>query len=468
MNPRSGWYSDPSNHTQERWWDGGQWTSSVRSLSATHSGPVPPPPPPLPNPTADIAHGATASDQVHSLMSENQQLRMLVASLQIGEPLRLAHDLTALRSEAAALRTERDRLRSELVEVDEMVTLQEVGIYRTGRPAQDSVALRSQLKVVRSQIDVAAKGGHAVSCLVTWQVNGSSAEGRRMGAEVSKLMLRAYNNEADAIGKALKPHSYPASLVRLERVRETISRLGRTMRIQISEYFHQLRVHELMLIAEYADALSEERGRNRVARERLREEEIVRREIEREQAKLSKERSHYELALARVAAGEESPASIPDLQAKLAAVTEAIQQVEARAANTRAGYVYVISNVGSFGNGVLKVGMTRRLEPLDRVRELGGASVPFRFDVHALVFSNDAVALEQRIHGSLESCRVNRVNARREFFRTTPTEIELLLKQFAGETLVSFVEEPEASEWRRSQIPMRRPPALAPSHSDTR
>ena len=131
------------------------------------------------------------------------------------------------------------------------------------------------------------------------------------------------------------------------------------------------------------------------------------------------------------------------------AVDASIHDVEQRAANVRAGYVYVISNVGAFGPGMVKVGMTRRLDPQDRVRELGDASVPFLFDTHALVFSEDAVGLEQQLHRALEDRRVNRVNLRREFFHATPAEVRALLGQFKGAEL-SFVEEPEAVEWHQS------------------
>jgi hypothetical protein len=123
--------------------------------------------------------------------------------------------------------------------------------------------------------------------------------------------------------------------------------------------------------------------------------------------------------------------------------------VEERQANIRAGYVYVISNVGAFGEEVVKIGMTRRLEPMDRVRELGDASVPFRFDVHALFFSHDAVGIENELHRRLTDRRLNKVNLRREFFRTTPAEVRELLHQLAG-NLLDYTDDAEAPEYRQS------------------
>ena len=126
-----------------------------------------------------------------------------------------------------------------------------------------------------------------------------------------------------------------------------------------------------------------------------------------------------------------------------------IEKVDFRAANIRAGYVYVISNIGAFGDRMVKIGMTRRLEPMDRVRELGDASVPFGFDVHALFFSEDAVTVEADLHRRFADKRVNRVNTRREFFYASPAEVRDVLSEVAG-NLLEFTEEPEAEQYRLS------------------
>ncbi|WP_262005625.1 GIY-YIG nuclease family protein [Streptomyces sp. FIT100] len=149
--------------------------------------------------------------------------------------------------------------------------------------------------------------------------------------------------------------------------------------------------------------------------------------------------------------GTGDEAAIAELEGKLAELGAELEAVEAREANIRAGYVYVISNVGAFGERMVKIGMTRRLDPMDRVIELGDASVPFRFDVHALIFSEDAVGLERRLHQEFESRRVNRVNLRREFFYVTPAVVRAALQRLAGQHLLEFQDTPEAPEWRASQ-----------------
>ena len=132
------------------------------------------------------------------------------------------------------------------------------------------------------------------------------------------------------------------------------------------------------------------------------------------------------------------------------ALDAAIAQNDFRAANIRAGYVYVISNPGAFGPNMVKIGMTRRLEPMDRVRELGDASVPFPFEVHALFFSEDAVTLKTELHHSFADVRVNAINERREFFFASPQQVRVVLAERLG-NLLEFTEEPEATQYLQSK-----------------
>ena len=128
-----------------------------------------------------------------------------------------------------------------------------------------------------------------------------------------------------------------------------------------------------------------------------------------------------------------------------------LKEVDYREANQKAGYVYVISNIGSFGEGVYKIGMTRRLNPMERVDELGDASVPFKFDVHAMIFSDDAPKLETALHHAFEGKKVNMVNNRREFFRVSLDEIKEVVKKNFDKT-VEFVDIPDAEQYRQSVL----------------
>lgn len=340
-------------------------------------------------------------------------------------------------------------LRQDVVVTEEAAILQEIGIYQYRHPLSDAAAYQAALARLQDQIKVMAKkDGGAIEAATGWTVNGSAAQGRTMINNYSKLMLRTYNAEADNLVRGLKPYKLDSGIDRLNKVAATIERLGKTMSIRISRPYHQLRVQELELTADYLEKVAVEKEREREEKERLREERKVQLEIERERQRLEKERQHYANALkALLDAGDEEAAK--RLRDQLDEVERAISDVDYRAANVRAGYVYVISNVGAFGPGMIKVGMTRRLDPMDRVRELSDASVPFNFDVHALFFSANAAEIEAKMHARLADRRVNRVNMRREFFRATPAEAREHLLELTGD-LLQFEELPEALEYHQS------------------
>ena len=218
------------------------------------------------------------------------------------------------------------------------------------------------------------------------------------------------------------------------------------MEMRISDAYHALRVEEIELTADYQMKKEEEREAARAERERLREERKVEMELAAARERLDKERAHLVAVIEKLKTSGETD---PDLERKLADVDSAIAQNDFRAANIRAGYVYVISNRGAFGQYVVKIGLTRRLEPLDRIHELGDASVPFRFDVHAIYFSEDAVRLETELHDCFAPRRVNWVNDRKEFFFATPAEVRDVLAAKLG-NLLEFAEHAESTEYLQS------------------
>jgi hypothetical protein len=413
-----------------------------------------------------------SKQRIEELEAENAQLKQWVAHFQATDAVTITQEIAALRSQRdqlqgqiAAARAELDQVRAGIVETSEIAMLQEVGVYAYSHRLEDAVAYKSALTALRANIKQMASAGSAVQAATGWQVNGSTAEGTKMIRDYSKLMLRAYNNEADNAVRTLKPYALPAAKDRLAKSRETIAKLGKTMNIRITDNYHSQRIYELELTADYLVKQEEEKERIRAERERQREDEKAHREYEAEKARLAKEQSHYESALAKLREkGDHEGAA--QMEAKLGEIASAIEGVEARQANTRAGYVYVISNIGAFGEHVVKIGLTRRLEPTDRIRELGDASVPFRFDTHALIFSDDAVALEARLHTELIERRLNQVNTQREFFFATPGEVRTLLERIGGQQLLEYHDAPEAIEWRGSGGAERRA-ALAGQLADS-
>lgn len=200
------------------------------------------------------------------------------------------------------------------------------------------------------------------------------------------------------------------------------------------------------------------RAEQQALRDQMRQEAEERKALEQQQKQIEKEESKYQTEIENINRKLEKSddneknalllAKIKELQDKLNRLNEQKEEIINRQ-NGKAGYVYVISNLGSFGENTFKVGMTRRLDPMDRVRELGDASVPFPFDVHSFIFSDDAVGLETELHHRLEPKRKNKINSRKEFFDISLDELELLVQQV--NPAAEFQRTMLASEYRQSQ-----------------
>ncbi|MGH3380795.1 MAG: DUF4041 domain-containing protein [Actinoallomurus sp.] len=345
---------------------------------------------------------------------------------------------------ALAARTTGD----DVIELSDQRVLQDVGIYRYHHPLNNAAAYKERLAQIEGQIDEIIRAGRAVLAADLFTFDGSLAKGRKMVADLSKLMLRAYNAEADNCVRSLRSGNVSTATKRLVSAVTAIERLGAIMDMRVNPEYHGLRVAEIELTADYQMKLQEERERAREERALLREQRRAEAELAAERQRLEKERAHYVSALEALRAkGDEIAAD--ELAGRLADIDTAIESNDYRIANIRAGYVYVISNIGAFGPNIVKIGMTRRLEPMDRIRELGDASVPFRYDVHAMFFSDDAITLENELHKTFASRRVNFVNERREFFFATPAEIRTVLLEKDG-GLLDFRESPEAPEYFQS------------------
>ena len=334
----------------------------------------------------------------------------------------------------------------DLVPLDDKLVLQAVGIYRYHHPLENAASYKEELQSIGQSIAVLVREKKAIVKSELFTFNNSLGQGRKMTNDLSRLMLRAYNAESDNAIRSLRKGNPETAIKRVNASRNAIAKLGQMMEMRISDEYHALRIREIELTADFLMKQQEEREAAREERARIREEKRVEAELRMEREKLDKERAHLEKTLSLLAeTGEVDQA----LQERLEEVGRAIEHNDFRKANIRAGYVYVISNPGAFGPGVIKIGLTRRLEPRDRITELSGASVPFGFDVHALFFSEDAVELESWLHQEFAERSVNAVNNRKEFFFVEPTEVRKVLLQRVG-NLLEFAEEAEATEYYQS------------------
>lgn len=231
------------------------------------------------------------------------------------------------------------------------------------------------------------------------------------------------------------------------------------MTVRLSDEYLNLKLDELRLAHEYQVKKQEEKEEAKRIREELREQQKLEQEIRAAREKIAKERKHFTAALRDLnlrlekCTNEEDRApllnKITEMEAGKAALDNEEKVIDYREQNAKAGYVYIISNIGAFGEGVYKIGMTRRLDPMERIDELGDASVPFWFDVHALVFSENAPALEAKLHERFAAGRLNKVNGRKEFFRANISEIEAVIRA-NYDAVVEVTREAPAEQYRES------------------
>jgi len=349
-------------------------------------------------------------------------------------------------------------LKKDIITFSDEILVQDFGLYEPRYSFINADAYKAELTNIRNKQKAMIKDGSAVSGSIDWQVNGSAAQGRKMIKDMQKLLLRAFNSECDEIINKVKYNNYDTSVKKMERSFNAIAKLGITMSISITSNYYDLKIQELQLALEYQIQKQREKEEKAELRAQQREEARLQKELKEQRKNIDKERKHYEQALSNInkQISSSSDENIEELNKKkeeiiqsLSDIDTKIKDIDYREANQKTGYVYIISNIGSFGEGIYKIGMTRRLNPQERVDELGDASVPFKFDVHAMIFSEDAPALEAKLHKAFEDRKLNLVNQRREFFKVSLDEIKDVVKNNFDKT-VEFVEVPDADQYRIS------------------
>lgn len=335
----------------------------------------------------------------------------------------------------------------------------EFGIYEPHFDYETSDIFKEKIKETREEQKLLIKDKDAVLGGEGWTVNDSIQKGRTMINRQKKLMLRAFNGECDNFISNVSWNNEKRMEERMDKSHVAINKMGESQGLTISLSYSDLKLQELRLTHEYRLKKYEEKEEQRVIKEQMREEEKARRDFEKAQREAEKEekllqqamkKAKEEISKATVEERERFETQLAELQKQLEEAEEKNQRAISMAQQTKSGHVYVISNIGSFGENIYKIGMTRRLEPLDRVKELGDASVPFRFDVHAMIYSDNAPELENNLHKAFEKDRLNYVNRRREYFNLPLEEIEKVVNENHGE--IEFIIEPEAKEFRESLV----------------
>lgn len=343
---------------------------------------------------------------------------------------------------------------------EDIIQLESFALYTPKYRLTNSHEYKTRLDEIR---DVQKKTARGLSAEVdSWESNAvelTKAQWKKLRKDALKLALRSFNSESEYCVENVKFSNLEKMEARIRRSFETCNKLLSSVDAWWKDIVLETKLQELYLAHEYQVKRQEEKEAIRQSREAQREQEKLEREIQEARAKIEKERKHFTTAIAKLElrlADTTDPNEVGELQGRLkemlhqnALLDEEWKLLDYREQNARAGYVYVISNIGAFGEGVFKIGMTRRLEPMERVDELGDASVPFRFDVHAMVFSDNAPALEAKLHSHFASGRLNKVNSRKEFFRANLSEIESVIRD-NYDAIVEVVHAAPAEQYRES------------------
>jgi hypothetical protein len=349
------------------------------------------------------------------------------------------------------------KLRKEVSVFESKLDLIEFGIYEPVYNFEKSDEYRNeQNKIIELQKSMVSNDTAAI-CHTQWTVEGSEAKGKAVVKVYKKLMLRAFNGESDVLIAKVKWNNVNQMKERMQKLFDAINKLGEGFKVYLNAAYLDLKRKELILEHEYQTKRQQEKEEMRAIQEELREEEKAKREFEQAQREAEKEEANYQKALDKarkeieLAIGEKQnklQSQIAKLEIELKKAQEKKERALSMAQQTKRGHVYIISNIGSFGENVYKIGMTRRLEPIDRVKELGDASVPFQFDIHAMIYSDEAPRLENELHKAFNNKKVNMLNNRKEFFNVTLDEIEQKAKEIGLDA--EFSKLPEAMEYRET------------------
>ncbi len=357
-------------------------------------------------------------------------------------------DLASCKEELKQCQTDLKQIKKELDDLNHtaLVSMMDFEVDE----AITSEEYKDKLTVLKSKISECVRDNKVLDV--------SSMKTKKMIRDNSKQILRCFDAECNNAIRSVSVRNVDTQRNKINKSFETLNKIFDVDGVKLTHEFLEMKLEELNLTYAYYLKKEQEKEEQKAIREQMLEEEKVRREIEREKAKIEKEENQFKNEITKLMGYMQKSSDaekqlyidkIKELEEKLKLVEKDKENVFQREQNTRAGYVYVISNIGSFGEDIYKIGMTRRLEPMDRVKELGDASVPFEFDVHAMIFSDDAPKLESVLHSTFRDKQVNKVNPRKEFFHVSLSEIEKVVKENHNAT-VEFTQIAKAEQYRES------------------
>lgn len=337
--------------------------------------------------------------------------------------------------------------------------MQAYGFYVPKYDFATSLGYKEKLKAIRDEQKAQVRSKSAVNYSDNWTVDGSKAKGRKMTNDNIRQIVRSFNNECEAAINKVKYNNLAMAEKRIDKSFEQLNKMNESNKVSISYNYFNLKKSELYLAYEYERKREDEKEELREQRQREKEEKALQKEIQSQKKIIDKDIKHYQNMIDELKqklekitdedAKKDLENQIIEFYSKVSEKEAEKEELDYRTAHASAGYVYIISNIGAFGSDVFKIGVTRRLEPLERIGELSSASVPFKFDVHALIFSYEAYQLESELHEYFSNYRINKVNNRKEFFKIPIDMIEQKLRDYKDLT-IDFTANPDAEEYRES------------------
>ena len=383
----------------------------------------------------------------------NQRLLDLPPELEVERNLSMIIETKRKISEGREIH---EKIKLDAQSLNPVVEMIQAGLYPPTFTFLDSEDLKEAIKSERlSQLEL-AKAGKAVSSIGTFTLFDSQKDGKALVKDYKRVFLRTFNAEFEDVRKKLRLSNVDSSREKVFRSAEKLEKLGEVLDVKISAKYLSAKIQEL-------DAWVDDLTRRHEAKERRKEQQKLLR-LEKKKFTKDDEELEKELEISITVVNKAKKRALElvgmtgaDVEREMKVLEQQISEHEKRieesrseAQRTKAGYIYVISNIGSFGKGILKIGMTRRLEPMDRVVELGDASVPYRFDVHTIAFVNNAPEIERRLHKHFDEFRVNKDNERKEFFEVAVDDVRQILESY--EVVSDWYYATEAREYNESEL----------------
>lgn len=391
----------------------------------------------------ELGNLKTKYSAITSIETEVERLQRDAAELESG--------IQETRASYAEKRKLLCQLKEQVAVYDDRLAFAELGVYEPHFDFGDSETYKDQIKEIRARQKAMVSAKEATICPTDWTVEGSRAKGQTMINRQTRLTMRAFNNECEAAIANTRWNNVVAMEKRILNAAKAISKENTSMNLHINDDYVAMKIDELHLTHEYREQMKVEKDERAELARAEREEKKLLAEARAAEKEEQKYQALLEKARKEAGVGETSETMQKKLQELEAALEQAhatSERARAMAEMTKSGYVYVISNIGSFGEDMVKIGLTRRLDPNDRVRELGDASVPFTFDTHAMIYSEEAPALEAALHKEFAEQRVNTANMRKEFFRVSLDEVESAVARLAPDA--DFFTDREAQEWHET------------------